>query len=453
MTQPGRKPVWRKHGRQPERGDEYLLMLRVGDWKLERKTDTIRSVTRDPYAFPPFAHITLYGPFTLPRGSGPLGIFQAVESASEGIPGLPFLLWGYLRLKGTRGQAITHQVLPARQSALFHERVWHAMQTVARSRSWIDRDPGIRKFHVTHGYNLRSGDADRICSQIQDATAFSPKTPCCYPEVSAEMPNGAGHDPNYTLFPEHGPLLSLRVIVQKNGTRIFEFDLPAREWLPRPLMFNAARSSRSLTQYRLRAGIEPAKTPPPGDTSPFIASDLHLGHGNIIRYCRRPFSSTEEMDRVLMENWNRTVSPEDEVIYLGDLRYGRDAMPASVYRKHLHGKITWVRGNHDEEMPEAARTFILRYLEEEYCFVHDPADAPPGFGGWVIHGHHHNNDLKHHPLIDILNKRINASIELTGYRPVRLLELCRLCQEYRDRGFLEMIPDLEFDRNETKKTG
>ena len=40
----------------------------------------------------------------------------------------------------------------------------------------------------------------------------------------------------------------------------------------------------------------------------FYTSDLHLGHANIIRHCNRPFASVEEMDEVLIENWNAKVT-------------------------------------------------------------------------------------------------------------------------------------------------
>ena len=43
----------------------------------------------------------------------------------------------------------------------------------------------------------------------------------------------------------------------------------------------------------------------------FFTSDLHLGHENCIRLCNRPFSSIEEMDETLIENWNRKITGKD----------------------------------------------------------------------------------------------------------------------------------------------
>ncbi len=39
----------------------------------------------------------------------------------------------------------------------------------------------------------------------------------------------------------------------------------------------------------------------------WFTSDFHLGHRNIIRYCDRPFHSTDEMDEAIIENLNSRV--------------------------------------------------------------------------------------------------------------------------------------------------
>ena len=75
-------------------------------------------------------------------------------------------------------------------------------------------------------------------------------------------------------------------------------------------------------------------------------SDLHFGHGNIIRFDNRPFHSIEEMESALVANWNSAVSPEDTVHILGDFSWGKDDDWRRVLSMLTGGKVL-VRGNHD----------------------------------------------------------------------------------------------------------
>ena len=47
----------------------------------------------------------------------------------------------------------------------------------------------------------------------------------------------------------------------------------------------------------------------------FFTSDTHFHHANIIRFCNRPFRDVEEMDEILIRNWNEVVGPEDTVFH------------------------------------------------------------------------------------------------------------------------------------------
>jgi calcineurin-like phosphoesterase family protein len=78
----------------------------------------------------------------------------------------------------------------------------------------------------------------------------------------------------------------------------------------------------------------------------FFTSDTHFGHYNVIRYCNRPFNDKYEMDRVLIENWNKTIKPEDTVYHLGDVSfYGKDESARIL--SLLNGYKIVIRGNHD----------------------------------------------------------------------------------------------------------
>lgn len=78
----------------------------------------------------------------------------------------------------------------------------------------------------------------------------------------------------------------------------------------------------------------------------FITSDTHFWHSNIIRYCNRPWSDVESMNKALIENWNSVVGENDKVIHLGDFCFGNKTKAESII-KQLHGKIDLVMGNHD----------------------------------------------------------------------------------------------------------
>ncbi len=49
----------------------------------------------------------------------------------------------------------------------------------------------------------------------------------------------------------------------------------------------------------------------------WFISDTHFSHANIIPYCKRPFKTVTE-NKLLIENWNSHVNPDDTVIFLGD---------------------------------------------------------------------------------------------------------------------------------------
>jgi calcineurin-like phosphoesterase family protein len=152
------------------------------------------------------------------------------------------------------------------------------------------------------------------------------------------------------------------------------------------------------------------------DMRTFIISDLHLGHANIIKYCNRPFTSVEEMNATLVSNWNKTVGENDRVLFLGDLARSK----SGYWIKQLNGRKTMIKGNHDlKGLPSK----IITHNQEKLLLVHDPADIPNTWKGWVIHGHVHNNDLVNYPHINKEQKLVNVSCELVNYTPVNIDKL------------------------------
>lgn len=78
-------------------------------------------------------------------------------------------------------------------------------------------------------------------------------------------------------------------------------------------------------------------------------SDTHYGHGNIIKYCQRPFDSIADMNDTMVIAHNAVVGPDDEVIHVGDFAFGSaDYVQRTAQR--LNGKFTLIRGNHDRKI-------------------------------------------------------------------------------------------------------
>ncbi len=131
----------------------------------------------------------------------------------------------------------------------------------------------------------------------------------------------------------------------------------------------------------------------------YYISDLHFGHKNVISYDNRPFKDVEEMNEVLIKNWNNKVEPTDTVYILGDFSWLNKNKTAEILKK-LAGKKILIKGNHDELKPVVAEQFeaIYDYLEieddgEKLVLSHYPMPFWDGQSRDAVHlyGHVHNS--------------------------------------------------------------
>ena len=53
----------------------------------------------------------------------------------------------------------------------------------------------------------------------------------------------------------------------------------------------------------------------------WFTSDTHFGHKNILKFCKRPWDTVEEMVEGLIQNWNRVVGKDDLIFHLGDFAF------------------------------------------------------------------------------------------------------------------------------------
>lgn len=85
----------------------------------------------------------------------------------------------------------------------------------------------------------------------------------------------------------------------------------------------------------------------------FLTHISHFGHNNILNFKNddgtpvRDFSSVEEMNETMVDNWNRVVKKGDKVYHLGDVFFGSKENFQKLWPR-LNGSKRLVVGNHDD---------------------------------------------------------------------------------------------------------
>lgn len=166
----------------------------------------------------------------------------------------------------------------------------------------------------------------------------------------------------------------------------------------------------------------------------FFTADPHFGHRRIIQYCDRPFVNEDEMDEVLIANWNSVVRPKDVAWILGDVSF-REIEPTVKIMNRLNGIKKVVLGNHDKRIRNSAelqRCFdeVLDGLQEKYVsnghgrhefmvMCHYPlASWNRSYHGTIhVHGHCHNSiPFELNPNA----KRLDVGVDAHNYFPISL---------------------------------
>lgn len=130
----------------------------------------------------------------------------------------------------------------------------------------------------------------------------------------------------------------------------------------------------------------------------FFISDTHFNHNNIIRYCNRPFSSVQDMNEEIIQNWNSRVKKEDIVWFLGDFTLGHDKEVIKNLFMQLNGQIHMIRGNHDKltkkDYLECGVVFFSDtsvILKNHFILSHEPIEEKTEY--FNIFGHVHSSPL------------------------------------------------------------
>ena len=399
--------------RRARRGYHWLIEVRP---VLEKHM--LRNVARDvtgklgvPGRFlVRVTHVTLVYNFR-PRVE-PLELIRVVARVAAGYDRIPFLYDGIVlaRRRHGKGYVLAFNVRPSRELIEFREELYRALQPL------IEEDP--------EAHELNSQPVPWFHASIA-LGAFPEEVLARYERLR----------PDFLL-----PSEVWRVTLLRRGRIAYEYDHMLRRILRRREALSRSVYAADVRAYRRTRGLETAAARATRSARRparvWVVADLHLGHRNIIRYTARPFASVEEMDRILIHNWNSVVSPNDTVYVVGDLTLNR--RKARSYLRVLHGGKIIIRGNHDGDYA-CCDSLTIEYHSVRFLLSHRPVEPPPGY--WVIHGHKHNRDLRRYPFINPEARTINVSVELTRYKPVSLDTIVGLIKY--GRTFIELPAQLD----------
>lgn len=185
----------------------------------------------------------------------------------------------------------------------------------------------------------------------------------------------------------------------------------------------------------------------------YFTSDSHFNHEKVIEYNHRPFNSIEEMNKVLIDNINNTVSSDDILVHCGDFMLGKCAMyddyVNSINAKTIYGCI----GNHDIKNI-FRKGVLLPYIPDQHIYwgynilfmvvnekkkpvfsftcSHCPYSRDSFLGIFNIHGHLHTfadmdaYDGRDKELaLDLLEQGIyyDCGVDRNNYKPISFIDI------------------------------
>lgn len=166
----------------------------------------------------------------------------------------------------------------------------------------------------------------------------------------------------------------------------------------------------------------------------WFISDTHFGHANIIKYCNRPFDTVEQMDQVLIANWNSLIRPKDLVYHLGDVGFGN----LESILNELHGRKILILGNHDATALKVAAAFKeitplktisinkQRIILCHYCMrVWEKSHH----NSWHLYGHSHGT-------LEPIGKSWDVGVDNNNFSPLNLDSIIEIMAQRPDNEIL-----------------
>lgn len=161
------------------------------------------------------------------------------------------------------------------------------------------------------------------------------------------------------------------------------------------------------------------------DEKVFFIADTHFGSEKIFHYENRPFESVDEMNKVIVDNWNKTVWENDVVRFLWDF------WDDSFFSK-LNWKKYLVKWNHETKENDYYRKlwFIEVYdlpviFENFWILSHEPLYVNANMPYANIFAHVHMNPMYK----TVSEQSFCVSCDRIDFKPISFAEVKKRINE------------------------
>lgn len=196
------------------------------------------------------------------------------------------------------------------------------------------------------------------------------------------------------------------------------------------------------------------------DAKFYFTSDTHYGHGNIMRYCKRPFfvhddekekvekgqkftvskESINNMNDQLVERFNKLVKPNDVLIHHGDFAWHPFKNSVEFIERLNCKNLFLIWGNHDEAelgnfIPNNYDQCLIKLEGVEIHSNHYPQDTWESShrGSWHLFGHVHGAANSRRELNPAWSMSLDCGVDSHDFRPWEFQELRSHFEKKYDR--------------------
>lgn len=194
-----------------------------------------------------------------------------------------------------------------------------------------------------------------------------------------------------------------------------------------------------------------------GDNVNYYISDTHFGHWNSVKYDAengaRMFSSIEERDKLIIDNINKVVTPQDNLYFLGDVSWYKPNETAELIKRINCKNLFLLIGNHDSWVKDGKCKKLFQGIydiklikdgDNQVVLCHYPIMAWKNQhkGSMLLYGHVHNTEEErdYREFLNELDKRIKIR-DGDRYKKVRAYNVGAMLDymNYKPRTLEEII--------------